>query len=197
MISVRLCNPVAEQPFDHFVDTDHTLYYVRVPKGSPIQVGIRVSDPGFVACIEADGEPQMNLPLVPGNNRVQLMEQKRRLSLPALQGLSDLVLSGGGSARNLSGASAGQDAPGRRLVVAVHRGTEEGPVEATFTFALLDDATFAQLQTEHLDAADGQTVTTTDFTPDHTLAGKHEKCFNCSKPLAAGACCPDCGCPQV
>lgn len=190
MISVRLCNPVAEQPFDHFVDTDHTLYYVRVPKGSPIQISIRVDDPGFVARIEAEGEPPMSLPLVPGNNRVQLLQSKRKLSMPVLTGLSELVLSG-----VRQQAAPAPDADGRRLVIAVHRG-EDGPVEATFTFALLEDAAFAQLQTEHLDAADGQTVTTADYTSDHTLPGTHEKCFNCSKPLAAGTCCPDCGCPQ-
>ncbi len=167
------------------VDPKTTLRFVRKPDGQPCFLSVWTSADGTLV-VEIDGEKASAHKLVAKTaNRFALTDlgpvRSRLLSL-----VTPLALRAGKKPKSKSEPE--------EFTVFIHRGDEDGTLLGTYSFRLMTAAAF-DVQFERCAESDVRNAPNS-YTTDARSPETAHKCWNCQKPVSAGACCETCGCEK-
>jgi hypothetical protein len=167
------------------VDPKTTLRFVRKPDGQPCCLTVWTSTEGTLV-VEIDGEKASAHKL--------LAKTANRFPLSALLPARSKLLAFVKPLALRAGKSTKPRSEPEEFTVFIHRGDEDGMLLGTYSFKLMSAASFDE-QFERCAERDARNEPTT-FTTDARSPETAHKCWNCQKPLSAGACCQTCGCEK-
>jgi len=187
MITVEVSSNTADQPVDSFID--NTVRRVRKPnnEAGTLWLIVNVNRESYLV-VEVEGEEYTALALEPKPQSFRLAEllKKPERSSPFAGLLKPLI------SRSTPKAVRTPD----KFTVRIHADSPDGPRIGTFDFELMNEADYDSAYDAYAGQCTGR-VRATCFTTDARSLDTAHDCWNCKQPLAAGECCPKCGCEQV
>lgn len=183
MITVEVSSNTADKAVESF--TEHTVRRVRTPN-VPLWLTVNADRPCFIV-VDVDGEEYNALPLLPQPQAFRLSELLRKPERPSR--FASLI-------KPFVSKPQAQPALPSAFTVRIHEDSPDGPRVGTFEFQLLNDAEYDVAYASYTRSNTGRCEEVACFTTDARSIETAHDCWNCKQALAAGECCPKCGCEQ-